>query len=70
MRLTECKLTFEGPGITRSDTRDLPNVETGDTMRITITLKSKFAGEHSLVACFHSKEFAEIIGSTKIVVKK
>jgi hypothetical protein len=30
----------------------------------------KFAGEHSLVACFDSKEFTEITGAVKVVVTK
>ncbi len=70
MRLTQCKLMFEGPGLTRSDSRDYPALEPGETMRINVRLTPKFAGEHSLVACFDSKEFTEITGSIKVIVSK
>lgn len=70
MRLTSCKLTFEGPGLCRAESREVVDLAPGDTMTVSVKLLPKFAGEHSLVAAFHSKQFAEITGSTKVVVTK
>ena len=70
MQLTQCKMAFEGPGLTRSDFRDYPDLAPGETLTIKINLIPKFAGEHSLIACFDSKEFTEITGSVKVVTTK
>ena len=70
MRLTQCKLLFEGPGLTRSDSRDNSTLEPGDTMRINVRLIPKFSGETNLIACFDSNEFTEITGSIKVAVAK
>nr|CAH0113585.1 unnamed protein product [Daphnia galeata] len=70
MKLTQCKIAFEGPGLTRSDFRDYPDLAPGETLTIKINLIPKFAGEHSLIACFDSKEFTEITGSVKVVTSK
>lgn len=70
MRLTSCKLNFEGPGLTRSETRDVMDLEPGQILSFPVQVVPKYAGEHSLVACFDSKQFTQITGSTKILVTK
>lgn len=70
MKLTQCKMVFEGPGLTRSDFREYPDLAPGETLTISTKLIPKFAGEHSLIACFDSKEFTEITGSVKVVISK
>lgn len=70
MRLTQCKLVFEGPGLTRPDSREHRDLAPDDKMRIAVKLTPKFAGETNLIACFDSKEFTEITGAIKVVVTK
>ena len=70
IRLTSCRLSFEGPGLTRAESRDVIDLEPGQSVSVSVQVVPKFAGEHSLVVSFVSKQFTQITGSTKIVVTK
>lgn len=42
----------------------------GETLSQALELPTKYAGEHSLVVTFSSREFTNIAGSTTISVEK
>ena len=70
MSLTHCKLRYECPGLSRPEVREVPDVIAGGTMSHTVRVTPKYTGDHGLVVSFDSKQFAEIVGSTKILVTK
>lgn len=70
MPLTLCKLRYECPGLTRPEVREVSDVSAEGTMDYTVQLTPKYAGDHGLVVSFDSKQFTEIVGSTKIPITK
>lgn len=70
MPLTHCKLRYECPGLSRPEVREVPDVAAGGTMSYALQLTPKYSGDHGLVVSFDSKQFTEIVGSTKILVTK
>lgn len=46
------------------------DVMVGETLSQALELPTKYAGEHSLVVTFSSREFTNIAGSTTISVEK
>jgi len=66
--LTRCKLTIEGPGLTRPITVAIRDIQPKETITHVESLVPRKPGPRNVVVVFQSLELVDVVGSKQIEV--